>query len=98
MRQTQISILISCNYLDAPVCSSGSRQVFGVARQERVAVTCEVNANPVENMKFDWIFSKGDEKLDMQQSQIRWDRIDILIFMVKSSKIFENFLTFSRGD
>ena len=64
-------IVISCNFVDAPVCRSQSREVFGVARQELVSVTCEVNANPADNMKFDWIFSKGDEKLDMQQSQIR---------------------------
>jgi len=62
----------------APVCSSSvttsptqQKKVFGAARQELVSIMCEVIANPSENLKFEWIFSKGDEKLDMQQSQIR---------------------------
>ena len=55
----------------APVCTPGQKAVHGVARQEAVSVRCDVVANPPDNITFHWIFSKGDEKLDMQQSQIR---------------------------
>lgn len=55
----------------APVCKTQQKEAFGVARQELVSVLCDVLSDPVENLKFEWIFSKGDEKLDMQQSQIR---------------------------
>ena len=57
--------------LDAPVCDHQKKEVFGAARQELVSIPCQVTANPTDNLKFEWIFSKGDEKLDMQQSQIR---------------------------
>ena len=56
---------------DAPVCKKQRKEAFGVARQELVSVRCDVLSDPMENLKFEWIFSKGDEKLDMQQSQIR---------------------------
>lgn len=56
---------------DAPVCKNQQKEAFGVARQELVSVPCDVLLDPMENLKFEWIFSKGDEKLDMQQSQIR---------------------------
>ena len=56
---------------DAPVCKKQRNEAFGVARQELVSVRCDVLSDPMENLKFEWIFSKGDEKLDMQQSQIR---------------------------
>ena len=59
------------NVAVAPVCTPGQKAVHGVARQELVSVRCDVVANPSENITFHWIFSKGDEKLDMQQSQIR---------------------------
>jgi len=55
----------------APVCKKQRKEAFGVARQELVSVRCNVLSDPMENLKFEWIFSKGDEKLDMQQSQIR---------------------------
>lgn len=55
----------------APVCSPDQTLVYGSARQELVTVMCDVMANPSDKLQFDWIFSKGDEKLDMQQSQIR---------------------------
>ena len=41
-------------------------KAFGVACQELVSVLCGVMSDPIENFKFEWIFSKGDEKLDMQ--------------------------------
>ena len=57
---------------DAPVCAAQAKEVFGAARGERVSVTCGVEASPGDNgLEFEWVFSKGDEKLDMQQSQIR---------------------------
>lgn len=55
----------------APVCSPGQSAVYGSARQELVSVTCDVVGNPDTDLHFDWSFSKGDERLDMQQSQIR---------------------------
>ena len=58
---------------DAPVCAAQAKEVFGAARGERVSITCGVEAsdNGDNDLEFEWVFSKGDEKLDMQQSQIR---------------------------
>ena len=56
---------------DAPVCSSQQKEVFGAARGELVAVECALEANPDTDLAFEWTFTKGDERLDMQQSQIR---------------------------
>ena len=57
---------------DAPVCAAQTKEVFGAAKGERVSVTCGVEASPGDlGLEFEWVFSKGDEKLDMQQSQIR---------------------------
>merc|ERR1719150_2424888 len=55
----------------APVCSSQQKEVFGAARGKLVAVECLLEANPDTDLAFEWTFTKGDERLDMQQSQIR---------------------------
>lgn len=67
-----ISEEVSLSVKYAPVCAAQAKEVFGAARGERVSVTCGVEASPGDNdLEFEWVFSKGDEKLDMQQSQIR---------------------------
>ena len=54
------------------MCAAQTKEVFGAAKGERVSVTCGVKASPGDlGLEFEWVFSKGDEKLDMQQSQIR---------------------------
>ena len=75
----------NCGVAVAPVCTPGQKAVHGVARQEEVEVSCDVVASPADNITFHWSFTKGDEKLDMQQSQIRWDTDgDISLWLTKT--------------
>ena len=60
---------------DAPYCKPDQTQVFGVAREETVRISCEVVANPVGQTSFEWRFnaSNGDsgEMVDMPHDRFR---------------------------
>jgi len=55
----------------APVCASTHEEVHGVARTETLALKCRVLAHPSNNLTFRWIFSKGEERVDIEQERIR---------------------------
>ncbi len=46
---------------DAPYCKPDQVQVFGVAREESVRVSCEVEANPVGSTTFEWRFNASGD-------------------------------------
>ena len=60
---------------DAPYCKPDQTQVFGVAREETVRISCEVVANPVGQTSFEWRFnaSNGEsgEMVDMPHDRFR---------------------------
>ena len=61
---------------DAPYCKPDQTQVFGVAREETVRISCEVVANPVGSTSFEWRFnasgdSNGGEMVDLPHDRFR---------------------------
>ena len=60
---------------DAPYCKPDQTQVFGVAREETVRISCEVVANPVGSTSFEWRFNatgdKEGEMVDMPHDRFR---------------------------
>ena len=66
-----------------PFCKPGQVKVYGVAKHEKIHVSCEVLANPKEGgfesssngyetngLKFDWVFNSSSEKIDLPQDRI----------------------------
>ncbi len=45
-------------------------QVYGVAKREKMRVSCDVIANPSSNLKFQWVFNSSSERLDLQENLI----------------------------
>lgn len=52
-------------YLDAPVCKSDQKLLYGVARHEPVKVSCEVEADP-SKANFTWKFNNSVESMELQ--------------------------------
>jgi hypothetical protein len=44
--------------------------VYGVAKREKIHVSCEVVANPSDNLYFNWVFNSSSERLDLQENLI----------------------------
>ena len=45
--------------------------MYGVAKRERIHVSCDVIANPSQNLKFEWVFNSSSERLDVQENLIQ---------------------------
>ena len=42
-----------------------------MAKREKIHVSCEVVANPKDNIHFNWVFNSSSEKLDLQENLLR---------------------------
>nr|XP_040583876.1 nephrin-like [Lepeophtheirus salmonis] len=60
-----VSNPMTLNIRYAPYCKPGQIQVFGVARQESVRISCSVIANPESSISFEWRFNSSGETVDM---------------------------------
>ncbi len=58
-------------FSDAPYCKPDQVQVFGVAREEMVRISCEVIANPQSSVFFEWRFNTSGETIDMPHDRFR---------------------------
>ena len=54
-----------------PFCKPDQTTVYGVAKREKIHVSCEVVANPKDNIHFNWVFNSSSEKLDLQENLLR---------------------------
>ena len=45
--------------------------MYGVAKREKIHVSCEVVSNPQDNLYFNWVFNSSSERLDLQENLIR---------------------------
>ncbi|KAG8181047.1 hypothetical protein JTE90_029399 [Oedothorax gibbosus] len=48
----------------SPVCISGQKRAYGVARHEEINITCEVDADP-DDIQFRWMFNNTSETIDI---------------------------------
>ncbi|XP_055950555.1 nephrin-like isoform X2 [Argiope bruennichi] len=48
----------------SPVCISGQKRAYAVAKHEEVNVTCEVDADP-DDIQFRWMFNNTSETIDI---------------------------------
>ena len=53
-----------------PFCKPDQTTVYGVAKREKIHVSCEVVANPSDNLYFNWVFNSSSERLDLQENLI----------------------------
>lgn len=56
---------------DAPYCKPDQVQVFGVARQETIRISCDVIANPSQPTSFEWRFNSSGETIDMPHNRFQ---------------------------
>ncbi|KAI4469235.1 sidestep protein [Holotrichia oblita] len=57
----------------SPVCRPGQQKSYGIARQERARIPCELEANPVSGLAFTWKFNNSAEAIDIPASHIFTD-------------------------
>ena len=59
MKHSNATLICICILfiLDAPYCKPDQTQVFGVARDETVRISCAVLANPAAHTRFEWHFN-----------------------------------------
>ncbi|XP_060532294.1 nephrin-like isoform X2 [Cylas formicarius] len=57
------------NVLYAPTCKPDQTRIYGVAKQERAEIVCQVDANPPE-VYFKWTFNNSADSVDVSQSHI----------------------------
>ncbi|GIY08161.1 ig-like domain-containing protein [Caerostris extrusa] len=50
----------------APVCKNRAVQVFGVAKQETLNITCELEADPID-VKFHWTLNNTVESMEVKK-------------------------------
>ncbi|KAK9695054.1 Immunoglobulin domain [Popillia japonica] len=51
----------------------GQQKSYGIARQERARIPCELEANPVSGLAFTWKFNNSAEAIDIPASHIFTD-------------------------
>ncbi|KAJ8930640.1 hypothetical protein NQ314_016555, partial [Rhamnusium bicolor] len=57
------------NVLYTPTCKPNQTRIYGVAKQERAQITCQVDANPPD-IQFRWTFNNSADSVDVAQSHI----------------------------
>ena len=70
-------------FSDVPYCKPDQTQVFGVAREETVRISCEVVSNPVGSTSFEWRFNASDtgEMVDMPHDRFRSTNSKVLYYL-----------------
>lgn len=54
---------------DSPTCRPNQPKIYGVAKQERSQIKCQVDANPPD-VDFRWTFNNSAETSDVSQTHI----------------------------
>lgn len=62
---------MTLNIRYAPYCKPDQVQVFGVARDETVRISCEVISNPIGSTSFEWRFNASGELVDMPHDRFK---------------------------
>ncbi|CAH1163760.1 unnamed protein product, partial [Phaedon cochleariae] len=57
------------NVLYTPVCKPNQTRIYGVAKQERAQIVCQVDANPAD-VQFKWTFNNSADSVDVASSFI----------------------------
>lgn len=57
-------------FLVAPTCYHSAVEEYGVGRGENIRITCEMEANPAEDVKFVWRFGNMSENTDLFLKQV----------------------------
>ncbi|XP_044744412.1 nephrin-like isoform X1 [Coccinella septempunctata] len=57
------------NVMYAPTCTPKQINIYGVAKQEKAQITCQVDANPPD-IQFKWTFNNSADSVDVAQSHI----------------------------
>lgn len=52
-------------FVDAPFCKLNQTRIYGIAKNEVVNITCEVEANPTD-LIFRWKFNNSGDSEDLQ--------------------------------
>ncbi|KAJ8910467.1 hypothetical protein NQ315_015601, partial [Exocentrus adspersus] len=64
-----LSVMPSTMPTNTPTCKPNQTRIYGVAKQERAKITCQVDANPPD-IQFRWTFNNSADSVDVAQSHI----------------------------
>lgn len=62
-----------CSLLDAPICATRQPRVLGVAYNERLDLTCDVDSNPTD-VNFHWAFNNKTRRAKNYGDNVRYGR------------------------
>nr|CAH7769565.1 unnamed protein product [Callosobruchus chinensis] len=57
------------NVLYAPTCKPNQPRIYGIAKQERAQIACQVDANP-SDLQFRWTFNNSADSVDVAQAHV----------------------------
>lgn len=56
-------------FIDSPVCKPGLTRYFSVSRLENVEITCQVEANPSQDLTYKWYFNNSAEMMQVARNR-----------------------------
>ena len=60
-------------FVDSPICTSIQPTVLGVAKNEHLEISCDVDANP-KDLKFHWTFNNKTRNINYQNEDTRFSK------------------------
>ncbi|KAJ8670460.1 hypothetical protein QAD02_001719 [Eretmocerus hayati] len=57
------------NVMFTPTCKANQNKVYGVAKQEKASISCQVDANPSE-VDFHWSFNNSAESVELSSNRV----------------------------
>lgn len=75
---------------DSPVCRTGQRWEYGIARDEMVHVSCQVDAHP-KHVSFSWKFNNSAQTTDITEAHITnnftFSQVSLLNYVPVNNKV-----------
>lgn len=68
-----VSNPITLNVRYVPYCRPDQVLVYGVARYEKVRISCDVVSNPSYSLSFHWVFNTSGETVEMKNTAVKVD-------------------------
>ena len=83
---------------DPPVCKPGLTRFFGVSRAENVEISCQVEANPNQDLNYKWFFNNSAETIEVPRSRYNNSRTaSVLTYKPLASLDYGTLLCFASN-
>jgi len=82
-----VSNPITLNVRYVPYCRPEQVLVYGVARYEKVKISCDVVSNPSFGLSFHWVFNTSGETVQMKNTAVKVDGTRSIVNYVPKSEL-----------